>query len=312
MSKILVTGSNGQIGKELIDSLITTYGRANVLGLDITEADNPDLHFHKISVTDQAAMAEVVKTNNVKEIYHLAAILSANGEQNPAIAWDVNINGIRNVLEIARQHNCRVFWPSTIAVFGEGISRDNTSQYSPLVPSTIYGITKVSGENLCHYYHTRYGVDVRSVRFPGLISYKAPPGGGTTDYAVAIFFDAVLKAEYQSFVKADTVLPMMYMDDALRAIHMIMDAPADQIKIRTSYNLAALSFSVQQLADQISNHMPLKVSYQPDFRQAIADSWPRSINDQPARSDWGWTHHYDLAKLVESMIQGVRQSYVKK
>lgn len=306
MSKILITGCSGQIGSDLIPLLITRYGKENLIGVDINPDQNSEIRIENISVTSKSELNSLIKQNNVTELYHLAAILSAKGEQNPDLAWEVNLNGTKNIFDLAVEHKIKVFWPSTIAVFGASAPRQNTPQEAIRRPSTMYGITKVAGENLCEYYIDKFGADIRSVRFPGIISYKTEPGGGTTDYAVAIFFDAIAKNNYNCFVKKDTMLPMMYMEDALRSIMMIMDAPKESLTVHTSYNLSALSFTVEELNSEINKHLKCEVEYTPDFRQKIADSWPQSIDDSLARKDWGWKESFALDKLVTEMINGIR------
>ncbi|MEM3075859.1 MAG: NAD-dependent epimerase/dehydratase family protein, partial [Candidatus Bilamarchaeaceae archaeon] len=250
----------------------------------------------------------VVKKYGIDTIYHLASILSAKGEQNPELAWHVNIGTLKNVLDIARDQKLeRVFWPSSIAAFGPTTPRERTPQRTILEPGTMYGVTKVTGELLCNYYFRKWGVDVRSVRYPGLISYKAPPGGGTTDYAVAIFHAALKDKKYECYLREDSALPMMYMPDAIRGTIQLMEADASKITIRTSYNLAAISFTPKEIAEEIRKHIPeFTCTYKPDFRQAIADSWPKSIDDSQARKDWGWTHEYDLAKMTKDMLEKLK------
>jgi nucleoside-diphosphate-sugar epimerase len=302
---ILITGSNGQIGSELIEELAKIHGKKNVIGLDITEPKNNEYKFIKIDATDFEGLKKVVNENDVKEIYHLVSLLSATGEKNPDLAWKVNMQSLKNVLDIAKDKKIKVFWPSSIAAFGPSTPKINTPQQTILEPNTMYGVTKVSGELLCNYYFHKYGVDVRSVRFPGLISWKTPPGGGTTDYAVAIFYDAILKGEYTCFVREDTVLPMMYMPDAIRSIIELMQAQPNKIKIRTSYNLAAISFSAKELELELKKYIDFKIYYKPDERQKIADSWPKSIDDSAARKDWGWKHKYGLKEMTKDMYENL-------
>lgn len=302
--KILVTGACGQIGTDLVEKLQEKFGKENVFCIDINSPPDFCCEIEKIDVTDNKSVSDFVDKKKITQIYHLASLLSATGEENPDKAWRVNVKGLRIILNLAIKKKIKIFWPSSIAVFGRTTPKDNTPQRTILEPTTIYGVTKLVGEVMSQYYNLKYGVDVRSVRFPGLISYKAEPGGGTTDYAVSIFYDALKKGEYECFVTKDTVLPMMYMDDAVKASIDIMDAPKEKIKIRTSYNLAAISFSAEELANEISKYVKgLNVTYKPDKRQKIADSWPRIIDDSTAREDWGWSHDYDLQKLVKIMLE---------
>lgn len=304
---ILVIGACGQIGTELTATLREKYGWQQVIAADIHPATDTLLAkgpYVQLDVLNQKKLAYLVRHQGVKQIYHLAAVLSAKGEQNPVQAWDINMQGLLNVLEVAReQHVRQVFWPSSIAVFGNNCPRDFVPQHAPLQPATVYGISKAAGEAWCQYYFDKYGVDVRSIRYPGLISYQAKPGGGTTDYAVDIFHQALANGVYDCFLKPDTTLPMMYMADALRATLELMAAPADKIRIRTSYNLAALSFSPNEMAAEIQKTYPgFRMEYTPDFRQQIADSWPASIDDRQAREDWGWKPGYDLGAMTGEML----------
>ncbi len=304
--KVLVTGAAGQIGSELVAALREKYGDANVVATDkaVTRAQATPGVLEQLDVMHLSSVERAVKIHEVDTIYHLAAILSAVGETHPDLAWDVNMAGLKNVLDVsARDGVHRVFWPSSIGVFGPDAKKDRTPQDSPLNPTTMYGATKVAGELLCSYYFLRHGLDVRSVRFPGLISSEAKPGGGTTDYAVEIFYSALQTERYTCFIKADTVLPMMYMPDALRATIEIMEADPRRLKQHRGYNLAAMSFSPSELAAEIRKHIPrFKVTYSPDSRQSIADTWPRSIDDSAARSDWGWKEEYDLPAMVAGML----------
>lgn len=307
---ILVTGSSGQIGTELVSALIDTYGEDHVLSVDIRKPSETHGVFHKLDAQDKDALERLVRDNNVTQIYHLVGILSATGEQVPEKAWTVNMQTLRHVLDIAREHNIRVFWPSSIAAFGPTTPKENTPQETVLVPTTMYGITKVAGELLCNYYHLKFGVDVRSVRYPGLISWKQEPGGGTTDYAVAIFYKGLQTGSYECFVSKDTMLPMMYMDDAIRGTLMLMDADADALSIWTSYNMTAMSFTAAELEREVQKHIPeLTVIYKPDERQHIADSWPRSIDDSVARHDWGWQPQFDLSAMTEAMITQLKEKF---
>jgi nucleoside-diphosphate-sugar epimerase len=305
--RVLVTGSEGQIGSELTHLLRERYGTDNVVAGTFEEKNTEQLgngpreHFDVTSKTD---VLEVVEEHQIHTIYHLAAVLSALGENNPQLAWTVNMQGLKNVLDVARENGAtHIFWPSSIAVFGTDAPKKMASQAVPLNPSTMYGITKVSGELLCNYYYRKYGVDVRCVRYPGLISNKTKPGGGTTDYAVDMFYSALEKGTYQCFVREDTVLPMMYMPDALRASVEIMESPPESVTRRTGYNLAAMSFSAGELAAEVRKHVQgFKCTYVPDFRQQVADSWPESIDDAEARRDWGWLPRYDLSSMSADMI----------
>lgn len=308
MSNILVTGSTGQIGTELVPFLRARFGSDRVVAAGHSKKPSEDIlaagPFAVVDVRDQAMLAEVVRRHQVETIYHLAGVLSAVGEANPQLAWDVNMNGLYNVLEVARNHGCSVFFPSSIAAFGPGSPLDNTPQVTIQRPQTIYGVAKLSGELLCDYYHQHYRVDARGVRYPGLISHKALPGGGTTDYAVEIFYAALRGEVYRCPLKGDTALDMMYMEDALRAAVELMTAPADQLKHRNAYNLTAMSFTPAILAEEIRAHLPgFVIEYQVDpVRQAIADSWPNRMDDRAAREEWGWRPAYDLKGTVSTML----------
>ena len=304
MKNILVTGAFGQIGSELVPALLNKKGVAKVIALDNRKpsADAGGI-VELADITDAIALERIVQKYKIDTVFNLVSLLSATGEKNPNLAWDVNMGGLKIVLDLAVGYKMRVFWPSSIAAFGPTTPRDKTPQKTILEPTTMYGVTKVAGELLCQYYFLKYGVDVRSVRYPGLISWKAQPGGGTTDYAVAIFHEAIATGTYECFVKKDTVLPMMYMDDAIRGTLQLMDAPASKIKIRTSYNLAAMSFRADELAREIQKHVPCAVTYKPDHRQKIADSWPRSINDSQARKDWGWKPKINLVAMTKDMLK---------
>jgi len=307
MKRILVTGAVGQIGSELTVELRRRYGAGNVVAAGHRTRPGAVLcegPFEYIDVTRRESIEEVVNKHNIDTIYHMAAILSAVGEAKPHLAWDVNINGLYNILEVAREHNLtRVFCPSSIAVFGPETPRDNTPQETVLRPRTMYGVTKVAGELLCDYYVRRFGLDVRGVRYPGIISSETLPGGGTTDYAVAIYYEAVANKRYTCFVREDTVLPMMYMPDCIKAIIDLMEADFDRLVHHADFNLAAMSFSAGELAAEIKRHIPeFEVSYEPDFRQAIADSWPRSIDDSAAREEWNWQPAFDLQAMTADML----------
>ncbi len=310
--KILVIGASGQIGVELTLALRKIYGNSNVIASDLRE-QNPLLEgtgpYVSMDVMNKEMLHVQVIRQNITQIYLLAAILSATGEKNPNLAWNLNMAGLLNVLDIAREEKIKkVYWPSSIAVFGPTSPKQNCPQQTIIEPTTVYGISKYAGEFWCNYYFQRFGVDVRSLRYPGLISYKSAPGGGTTDYAVEIFHEALEEQKYQCFLKEDTYLPMMYMPDAIRATIELMEAPADRIHVRTSYNLSSMSFSPAEIAAAIKKHIPaFAISYKPDYRQAIADSWPQSIDDQVARKDWGWKHEFDLEKMTADMLQNLPQ-----
>jgi nucleoside-diphosphate-sugar epimerase len=305
--KILVIGASGQIGVELTMALRKIYGNGQVIASDLRE-QNPLLEgtgpYVSLDVMNKEMLHVPVIHQNITQIYLLAAILSATGEKNPNLAWNLNMQGLLNVLDIAREEKLhKVYWPSSIAVFGPTSPRVNCPQQTVIEPITVYGISKYAGEFWCHYYHQRFGVDVRSLRYPGLISYKSEPGGGTTDYAVEIFHEALAENQYESFLRPDTYLPMMYMPDAIRATIELMEAPTERIRVRTSYNLSAMSFSPAEIAAEIGKHRPgFSISYKPDYRQSIADSWPQSIDDSVARTQWGWKHEYDLARMTSDML----------
>lgn len=305
MNKILVTGSRGQLGSDLVTALRQHYGADNVIESGWRASPQADLNPYAIlDVTDCAQLQHLIEHYSINTIYHLAGVLSAKGEQYPDRCWDVNVNGLRNVLEAAKTYQLQVFFPSSIAVFGPHTPKLDTPQVTVEDPATMYGITKVTGELLCHYYAHHFGVDVRSLRLPGIISYSAPPGGGTTDFAVEIFHAALKFGTYTCFVRPETRLPMMYMPDAIQAILSLMQADSAALTIRSSYNVAATSFSAAELVAAIQTHLPhFTCDYAPDFRQAIADSWPSVIDDSKARADWGWRHRYDLAAMVAEMLQ---------
>jgi nucleoside-diphosphate-sugar epimerase len=317
MKKIMVTGAVGQIGSELTMALRKKYGNDNVLATGHKTQPSPALRdsgpFEFINVSQRETIDAMVEKFNIDTIYHLSAILSAVGEKNPQLCWDVNMNGTYNILEAAREHNLvRIFVPSSIAAFGPETPRVDTPNDTILKPKTMYGVTKVAGELLCDYYVKRFNVDVRGCRYPGIISYETLPGGGTTDYAVAIFFEAVKNKQYKCFLKEDTRLPMMYMPDCLKATFDLMEADFSELKHHNDFNVTAMSFSAGELAAEIKKHIPeFTVTYEPDFRQAIADSWPDSIDDSAAREEWGWTPDYDLAKMTADML-GVLQKRFKE
>ena len=307
---ILLIGANGQIGTELATALAARHGAHAVVTSDVVpEGRVPGLAHEMLDVTDAAALAAAVARHHVTQVYHLAAALSASGEKHPQWAWDLNMRGLLNVLELARTARLeRVFWPSSIAAFGPSTPADATPQTTVMDPTTVYGISKLAGERWCAWYHAKHGVDVRSLRYPGLISWKTPPGGGTTDYAVEIFHAALREGRYTCFLQEGQALPMMYMDDALRATIELMEAPATSIRERGSYNLAGVSFTPAQIAAAIARRVPgFTMTCEPDFRQAIAASWPRSIDDSAAQRDWGWTPRFDLEAMVDEMLGQLRR-----
>lgn len=306
--KVLVLGACGQIGTELVEKLREIHGIENVISTDLKDEGDGKGPYEKLNALEKDKLYGLVKKHGITEIYHLVALLSATGEKNPAFAWELNMNTLFYTLDLAKEKQIKkLYWPSSIAAFGPTTPRLNTPQYTIMEPSTVYGISKQAGERWCEYYHLKYGVDVRSLRYPGLIGWKSAPGGGTTDYAVHIFHEALKKGSYECFLSENTALPMMYMDDAIRATTDIMLAPADKVKIRSSYNLAGISFSPKQIAEEIKKHIPdFTISYKPDFRQPIADSWPQSIDDSYAQKDWGWKLGYDLPKMVEIMLKNLK------
>jgi nucleoside-diphosphate-sugar epimerase len=309
--RILVTGAAGQVGSELVLALRKRYGDGNVVATDkaVTRSQVAPGVFEQLDVMHLSSVERAINAHQVDTVYHLAAILSAAGENNPDLAWDVNMDGLKNILDASVRHGIRrVFWPSSIGVFGPDAQKRRAPQKSALNPTTMYGVTKVAGELLSEYYSSKHGLDVRSVRFPGLISSEAKPGGGTTDYAVEIFYSALQSSRHTCFLRDDTTLPMMYMPDALRAAIQLMEADQGRVKLHTGYNIAAMSFSPSELAAEIRKHLPdFRVAYSPDSRQAIADSWPSSIDDSAARSDWGWKEEYDLPGMVPHMLDRLRE-----
>lgn len=307
--RILIIGANGQIGTELTQALVQRHGPEAVVTSDLApEGRVLGLRHETLDATEAGALTEVIERHHITQVYLLAAALSARGEQHPKWAWDLNMKGLLNVLEIARTHKLkRVFWPSSIAAFGPSTPREHTPQKTVMDPTTVYGISKLAGEGWCAWYHRNHGVDVRSLRYPGLISWKTLPGGGTTDYAVEIFHAALKRGHYSCFLAENTALPMMYMPDAIRATLELMEAPGHLVRERASYNLAGLSFTPLQIGAAIARHIPgFSLTCEPDFRQAIADSWPCSIDDQVARADWGWRPAYDLDAMVRDMLDNLR------
>jgi nucleoside-diphosphate-sugar epimerase len=312
--KVLVIGACGQIGVELTTELRRLYGANNVVASDLR--DEHELlkgtgPYVSCDVMNKEMLHVLIIRHNITQVYLLAAILSATGEKNPGLAWHINMQSLLNVLEIAKEEKLsKIYWPSSIAVFGATSPRQNTPQHTIIEPTTIYGISKYAGERWCEYYHKNYGVDVRSIRYPGLISYKSAPGGGTTDYAVEIYHEALRDKDYECFLNEDTYLPMMYMPDAIRATIELMEAPIEHIKIRSSYNLSAMSFSPKEISSSITKHIPdFKMTYKEDFRQQIANSWPQSIDDSGAQKDWGWKPEYDLEAMTIDMLDNLKAQY---
>ncbi len=307
MSKILVTGAFGQIGSELVPYLQEKHGRERVVAMGNRHLpEDFDGVMESLQLPDKDGLEALIDKHQIDTIYHLVSLLSAKGEQLPDLTWKVNVNSLKDVLDLAKEKNLKVFWPSSIAAFGPTTPQQKTPQRTVLEPTTMYGVTKVTGELMCQYYHLKYGLDVRSVRYPGLISWKTEPGGGTTDYAVEIFYQALQDGNYEVFLKPETSLPMMYMDDAVRGTVELMEAPVDNLTVWTSYNFAALSFTPEELVAELKKHVDLTVKYQPDERQQIAESWPRSIDDTQARKDWQWQPEYDLQKMVATMVEKLR------
>jgi nucleoside-diphosphate-sugar epimerase len=307
---ILVLGAGGQIGTDLVSRLRNDHGASSVIATDVREAKGELAEsgpYYQVDVLDFNAIARIVDQHKVKQVYLLAALLSATAEQNPKLAWKLNMEGLFNVLDIVKERGgIKVFWPSSIAVFGPTTPAEMTPQHTIMEPTTVYGVSKQAGERWCEYYFQKFGVDVRSLRYPGLISYKSPPGGGTTDYAVDIFHQALRKGSYQCFLSERSMLPMMYMPDALDATINLMNADAALVKVRSSYNVAAMSFTPEQIAAEIKKHIPsFTITYQPDFRQKIADSWPGSIDDSTARADWGWKEKFDLSTMTADMLMHI-------
>ncbi len=309
--RILITGANGQIGTELAAKLVEIYGKNNVIASDLyVRKDGKEIagkHI-RLDVSNFQAVTDVIKENKITTVYHLASLLSGTSEKQPLFAWKVNIEPLLNLCELAKNGLIqKIFWPSSIAIFGKGLPKENVGQDVVLHPTTIYGISKLAGEKLCEYYHDKFGVDIRSIRYPGLISWKAPAGGGTTDYAVEIFYDAVEKGKYVSFIEENTAMPMLYMDDAINATVQLMQAPVESVKIRTSYNLGGMSFTPKQLAEEIKKVIPeFEISYEPDFRQEIAEGWPSSIDDSISKKDWGLHYEFGIKEMTEDMIKNLK------
>lgn len=310
--KILIMGAGGQIGVELAMALRKLYGKDNVVATDLKDA-HPLLDgagpYYKLDAMDAEATLSIIKKEGITQVYLLAALLSATGEQKPKMAWDINMKSLLQVLDLGLQEKLtKIYWPSSIAVFGPTTPKSQTPQKTVVEPKTVYGISKYAGELWCQYYFERWGLDVRSIRYPGLISWKSEPGGGTTDYAVDIYHKALEDGKYTCFLSEDTYLPMMYMDDAIRGTIELMEAPAEKIRSRIAYNLSAMSFSPKEIAEAIKKHIPdFTIDYAPDFRQQIADGWPQSINDNAARADWGWKHEFDLDRMTADMLKHLKE-----
>ena len=312
--RVLIIGSSGQIGTELVMELRRMYGNENVVASDIRDSSEQVMNsgpFETLDIMDESLLREIVKKYKVTQVYLLAALLSATAEKNIELGWRLNMRSHSHVLDLAKDGLIKkIFWPSSIAVFGPTTPMENTPQYTIMEPNTVYGITKQAGERWNEYYFNKFGVDIRSVRYPGLIGWKAAPGGGTTDYAVDIFHQAIQHGKYESFLSENTGLPMMYMPDAIRATIELMEAPLDKIKIRSSYNLAGISFTPKQISDEIKKHISdFEITYSPDFRQSIADSWPTSIDDTHAQKDWGWNLEYNLEKMTSNMMKNLKNKY---
>ena len=311
MGKTIIIGAGGQIGTELTLALRNQYTKDQIIAADIKE-NAPELiqdgPYVQMDILNRDAVRNYIIDNQIETVYLLAALLSATAEKNPDFAWKLNMEGLFTILDLAKEgHVKKIFWPSSIAVFGPTTPADNTPQHTVMEPSTVYGISKQAGERWCEYYYNKFGVDVRSIRYPGLISYKSPPGGGTTDYAVDIFYKAKQAGKFTCFLSKDTALPMMFMDDAIRATIQLMDAPASRLRIRSAYNLGGISFTPEEIASSIKNHLPaFEITYEPDFRQAIADSWPNSIDDSYAQVDWDWKLGFDLERMTEVMLKNIQ------
>lgn len=312
MKKILVIGAAGQIGTELVPALRKRYGNENVIAGYHSKMPNDEITksgpLEKVNANKPEEVLNLIDKYDIDTIFHMAGLLSAACEKNPNLAWEVNMLGLKNILDIAHEKKLRVFWPSSIGAFGPTTPKINTPQSTIIEPNTMYGVIKAAGELLCNYYFHKYGVDVRSIRYPGIITWKTEPSDGTTEYAIAMFYEGLRKGKYECFLKKGTILPMMYIDDAIKATIDIMNAPSEKITVRTSYNLAAISFAPEELAAELKKYLPkLAVTYNPDFHQLIADSWPRSIDDSVARADWNWNHKYDLEKMTKEMFEQLRK-----
>jgi nucleoside-diphosphate-sugar epimerase len=312
MKKILVIGAAGQIGTDLTLELRNRFGAEHVIASDIklgTEEVMNGGPFEKLDATNKKSLEKIVEDYGITEIYHLAAILSGKAEKNPKWAWDLNMNSLFNVLDVSKENGIsKIFWPSSMGAFGPTTPKRDTPQITVMEPTSVYGISKLAGERWVEYYYKNYGMDIRSLRYPGLISYKTEAGGGTTDYAVEIFYQGIKCGKYECFLSENIALPMMFMEDAVNATIQLMEAPEENIKVRSSYNLGGISFTPKELADEIRKYIPeLEVTYKPDFRQQIAESWPRSISDEAAQKDWGWKHEYDLEKMTRVMVQKIRE-----
>lgn len=310
MGKTIIIGAGGQIGTELTLALRNQYTKDQIIAADIKD-NAPELiqdgPYIQLDILNREAVRSYIIDNQIETVYLLAALLSATAEKNPDFAWKLNMEGLFTILDLAKEgHVKKIFWPSSIAVFGPTTPADNTPQHTVMEPSTVYGISKQAGERWCEYYYNKFGVDVRSIRYPGLISYKSPPGGGTTDYAVDIFYKAKATGKFTCFLSIDTALPMMFMDDAIRATIQLMDAPANRLRIRSAYNLGGISFTPEEIASSIKKHLPaFEITYEPDFRQAIADSWPNSIDDSYAQQDWDWKLGFDMERMTREMLENI-------
>lgn len=307
MKKILITGAFGLVGTDLIEALLKKYPKESLIALSHTAISTSSVTIEKGDVRDSHSLEEIIKKYAITDIYHLAGLLSVGSEKNPNLAWDVNLGGLKNILDIAVKYKIKVFWPSSIAAFGPTTPKINTPQHTILEPTTMYGVNKVAGELLCNYYFLKYGLDVRSLRYPGLTGYKAPPGDGTTEYSVHIFYGALNTGHYSIFLKEDARLPMMYIDDAVEGTIQLMNAPIENISIRTSYNFAAISFTPKELAEELTKLVPeFTYDYKPDQRQKIAESWPQTIDDSQARKDWGWDPKFNLSRMTKVMYEGLK------
>lgn len=311
--KILVTGAFGLVGTDLVLELQHRFGRENIIAMGReTIASGFDGILEQGDVRDKEVIKDLIEKYEINEVYHLAGLLSAGGEKDPALAWDVNVNGLRNMLDLAVEYKFKLFWPSSIAAFGPTTPKENVPQHTVLEPTTMYGVNKVTGELLCQYYFNRFGVDVRSLRYPGLLGYKAAPGDGTTEYAIHIFYGAIKENKYTSYINQGSILPMMYMDDAIKGTLDLMAAPKENIHVRTSYNFAAINFAPEELVAEIQKLSPgFECIYSPDSRQKIADSWPRTIDDGEAKKDWGWQASFDLPKMTKVMYDGIKSKLSK-